>query len=53
MKRLLAGSILVGGLLLGSTLSAFADSPNASWVSAPFSLTGARFALWSSQRPSR
>ena len=29
MKRLLGGSILVGGLLLGSALSAFADSPNA------------------------
>ena len=29
MKRLLAGSILGGGLLLGSALSAFADSPNA------------------------
>lgn len=29
MKRLLAGSILVGGLLLGSALSAFADSSNA------------------------
>ena len=29
MKRLIAGSILGGALLLGTALSAFADSPNA------------------------